>query len=110
MTDSDDSLIKKTADSITVDVFDLANQNEKNEPSMQYKPSIKIHAAEPKPEETKNTTIQAAVQAPENELTHGSQEFNEIKSNQSELFDFMDSLHEYAKKMQAKIDTEDESE
>jgi hypothetical protein len=25
MTDSDDSLIKKTADSITVDVFDLAN-------------------------------------------------------------------------------------
>ena len=94
MTDADDSLIKRTAESISRDDF---GENEKSEQLLHYKPSIKIHAAESKPEETKNTTIQATAQTPEDELTHGSQEFNEIKNNQSELFDFMDSIHAYAK-------------
>ena len=96
---AEDQLIKKTAESIRVDVFDLANEEErKDSAALHYKDPIKI----------KKQKEESLAVSNENELSHGSEEFNEIKNNQSELFDFMDNLRSYAKQIQAKIDKEDD--
>ena len=51
---TEDQLIKKTASSIKVDVFELANEEERKDPSVHFKESI--HVTKPKEEETSMKT------------------------------------------------------
>ena len=53
-TNDDDQLIRNTADSIRVDVFDLANEEERKDPSLHYKDSI--HIKKKKESDSENNT------------------------------------------------------
>lgn len=107
-TGTDDQLVRNTVDSIKVDIFDLANEEERKDKdqSLHYKNAIQVKtpAKEPEQNATQPQSMQQEKSRSEGELTHGSEEFNEIKKDQGELFDFMDNLRGYAKQIKKKMD------